>query len=48
MEFTNERGVVFSPDLEEGTGLYARVLVTWADGQQVILTTPPSPVHFTY
>jgi len=48
MEFTNERGVVFSPDLEEGTGLYARVLVTWADSQQVILTTPPSPVHFTY
>jgi hypothetical protein len=48
MEFTNERNVIFSPSLEEGTGLYARVLVTWADSQQAILTTPPSPVQFTY
>lgn len=48
MEFTNQRTEAFSPSLEEGTGLYARVLITWADSQEAVLTTPPSPVHFTY
>ena len=48
MEFTNQRGEVFSPDIEEGTEFYARVLFTWVGNYQAILTTPPSPLMFTY
>ncbi len=48
MEFTNQRGEIFSPDIEEGTGLYARVLFIWAGNQQAILTTQPSPLMFTW
>lgn len=48
LEFTNERSTIFSPDLEEGTKLYARVLVRWESDQAVILTTPLAPVEFTY
>ncbi len=47
-EYTNDRSTIFSPDLEEGTELYARILVRWASEHEVILTTPPAPVEFTY
>ncbi len=48
LEFTNDRSTIFSPDLEEGTKLYARIQVCWGSEQAVILTTPLAPVEFTY
>ncbi|MFQ6125577.1 MAG: hypothetical protein ACE5R6_13395 [Candidatus Heimdallarchaeota archaeon] len=48
LEFTNGRSTIFSPDLEEGTKLYTRILVHWASNQAEILTTPLAPVEFTY
>lgn len=48
LEFTNDRSTAFSPDLDEGTKLYARILVRWEIEQAVILTSPLAPVEFTY
>ena len=48
MEFINIRSEIFSPTIEEGTGLYARVLFIWGNLQEVILTTAPSSVMFTH
>ena len=47
-EFTNERTTIFSPDLEEGTKFYARILVSWKPEHTEILTSPPVSVEFTY
>lgn len=47
-EYTNDRSTIFSPDLEEGTELYARILVRWESEHEVILTTPLAPVEFTF
>ena len=47
IEFTNDRETIFSPDLQEGTELYARVHVVWDTGQALI-TTAPVPLGFTY
>jgi len=47
IEFTNDRETIFSPDLEEGIDLYARVHVVWDNGEALI-TTPPVPLGFTY
>ncbi|MHA2143545.1 MAG: hypothetical protein ACXADC_11480 [Candidatus Thorarchaeota archaeon] len=46
-QFTNDRETIFSPDLEEGIDLYARVHVVWDNGEAII-TTKPSPLGFTY
>lgn len=47
IEFINDRSEVFSPIIDEGTYLYARVLFQWDYGKG-ILTTPPSDVLFTH
>ena len=48
LEFINIRSEIFSPTIEEGTFLYARVLFLWGNMQEVVLTTAPSSVMFTY
>ncbi len=47
IEFINDRSEVFSPTIDEGTYLYARVLFVYDHGE-CILTTPPSEVMFTH
>jgi len=47
LEYTNDRAEEFSAQIEEGTKLYARILVSW-DGKENIFTSPPIPVVFTY
>lgn len=47
IEFTNDRETIFSPDLEEGIDLYARVHVVWDNGESLV-TTAPVPLGFTY
>ncbi|MFW9802488.1 MAG: hypothetical protein ACFFFC_07545 [Candidatus Thorarchaeota archaeon] len=46
-EFTNVRNSIFSPTIDEGTLLYSRVLTKWENGNEMILTTPPSPLGYT-
>ncbi len=46
-EFTNDRETVFSPELDEGVILYARVQVVWDNGESIV-TTAPAPLGFTY
>lgn len=48
IEFTNIRDQIYSPTIDEGTGLYGRVLFVWGDGNSVYLTTPPSALLYTY
>lgn len=45
-QFKSDRETNFSPDIEEGTVLYAQVELIWDTGQ-VVLTTPPSALGFT-
>ncbi|MFW9861470.1 MAG: hypothetical protein ACFFEX_07290 [Candidatus Thorarchaeota archaeon] len=47
IQFTNDRETIYSPDLEEGIDLYARIHVVWDNGEALI-TTPPGPLGFTY
>ncbi|MHA2208854.1 MAG: hypothetical protein ACXABV_06760 [Candidatus Thorarchaeota archaeon] len=47
-EYTNVRDSIFSPTTEEGAVLYSRVLARWENGSEMILTTPPSPLEYTY
>jgi hypothetical protein len=47
LEYTNDRTEKFSPQIEEGTKLYGRILVSW-EGKEHIFTSPPIPVVFTY
>jgi hypothetical protein len=48
MEFINDRSEIFSPTIEEGTVLFARVVFTWGEGNEQILTTPPKALMFTH
>lgn len=48
LAFTNDRGSIFSPTIDEGTNLYSRILVSWGDGIEEILTTPPSALGYTH
>ena len=48
LDFTNDRNSVFSPTIEKGAILYSRILIRWGYGIEEILTTPPSPVHYTH
>ena len=48
VEYINNRNEIFSPTLDEGTALYARVLFQWGVGEEAILTTAPSELMFTY
>ncbi|MHA2424911.1 MAG: hypothetical protein ACXAEF_08995 [Candidatus Thorarchaeota archaeon] len=47
-EFTNIRESIFSPSVEEGVVLYSRVLTGWGNGSEMILTTPPSALVYTF
>ncbi|MFX1561181.1 MAG: hypothetical protein ACFFBL_11385 [Promethearchaeota archaeon] len=46
-EYTNVRDTIYSPSIEEGTLLYSRVLTRWENGNEMILTTPPSALLHT-
>jgi hypothetical protein len=46
-QFTNDRETIFSPELEEGTVFYARLLVVWDPDSEAVLTTAPVPLDFT-
>ena len=48
VDFINIGAEIYSPTIEEGTGLYGRILFTWEDGQETILTTSPTALLFTY
>jgi hypothetical protein len=48
VEYINNRNEIFSPTVDEGKGLYARVLFQWGVGEETILTTVPSELEFTY
>jgi hypothetical protein len=48
IQLTNDRDTIFSPSIEKGTALYSRVLLEWETGNTMILTTPPSALHYTY
>ena len=48
LEFTNNREEVYYPSIEEGTGFYARILFIYGGGEEVILTTSPSSLMYTY
>lgn len=45
--YTNDRNEIFSPQIEKGTKLYARIVVRW-DGEKHLLTSPPASVAYTY
>jgi len=47
LEYTNDRSEVFSPKIEQGTKLYAQILLSW-NRKEHILTSPPSGVEYTY
>ena len=47
-EYTNVRDSIFSPTIEEGAVLYSRVLTRWENGNEMILTTPPSELGYTH
>jgi hypothetical protein len=46
--FLNDRSKIYSPTIEEGTGLYARILFVWSGLHSHILTTAPSSVLYTF
>ncbi|MFW9932089.1 MAG: hypothetical protein ACFFDR_05470 [Candidatus Thorarchaeota archaeon] len=48
IEYINDRSTVFSPTIDEGTGLYSQVLFRWGSGQEAILTTTPTELYFTF
>lgn len=48
MEYTNNRNEMIYPSIDEGTGLYARILFRYGDAGQAILTTSPSALMYTY
>ena len=48
MEFINDRSEIFSPTIDEGTMLFARVVFAWGDGFEEILTTPPNALLYTH
>jgi len=48
VKLTNDRETIFSPSIEKGAVLYSRVLTRWGDGREMILTTPPSALSYTF
>jgi hypothetical protein len=48
VDYINLSDEVYSPTIEEGTGLYGRVLFTWSGTLEAILTTAPSALYFTH
>jgi hypothetical protein len=48
MEFTNDRSKVYSPTIQEGTMLFARMIFVWDTDHELILTTPHSSLLYTY
>lgn len=48
MEFINDSSEIFSPTIDEGTVLFARVVFAWGDGFEQILTTPPNALLYTH
>lgn len=48
MEFINDRSEIFSPTIDEGTVLFARVVFAWGNGFEQVLTTPPSALLYTH
>ena len=46
--YIKNQNEVFSSIIDEGTGLYARVLFQWGVGEETILTTVPSERTYTY
>jgi hypothetical protein len=47
IEFTNSREQIYSPSINEGSGLYSCILATWSSGVDIILTTSPSALFYT-
>ena len=45
--YTNDREEIFSPQVEKGTKLYARIMVIW-NGKKHPLTSPPAGVAYTF
>jgi hypothetical protein len=45
--YTNDREEIFSPQVEQGTKLYARIMVMW-NGKKHLLTSPPAGVAYTF
>lgn len=45
--YTNDRKEIFSPQIEQGTKLYGRIMVEW-NGKKHLLTSPPADVTYTY
>ena len=48
IEYTIDRSTVFSPIIDEGTGLYSQILFRWGNSQETILTTSPTELYFTF
>ncbi len=48
LEFTNDRETIFSPEVAEGTDLFAQVLFTWDPDGEAILTTASVPLLYTH
>jgi hypothetical protein len=48
LDFNNLPDPIFSPSLDEGTGLYVAVLVSWGGVSDAIIITPPSQLVFLY
>lgn len=47
LAYTNDRKSTFSPQIEQGTKFYARILVKW-NGKIYLSSSPPAGVIFTY
>lgn len=47
LTYTNDRSEIFSPEIEQGTRLYGRIMVRW-NGRTCLLTSPPAGVSYTY
>lgn len=47
LTYTNDRKSTFSPQIEQGTKLYGRIMVRW-NGKIYLLTSPPASVAYTY
>jgi len=45
--YTNDREEIFSPQTEQGTKFYGRIMVRWS-GKTHLLTSPPAGVGYTF
>ncbi|MHA1908750.1 MAG: hypothetical protein ACW98Y_15730 [Candidatus Thorarchaeota archaeon] len=48
IDFINLSNEIYSPTIDQGTGLYGRILFSWNGNQDTILTTVPTSLLFTY